>query len=92
MNKNIKIFTGFNPFRFLGLTGLLALSISVVIDTVMGIHNPYTLVPFVHIVTYFVNAFSMILCILIIIFPSQKKYTLIVVLVESLYTVLIGYE
>lgn len=92
MKKNIKIYNEFNPFRFLGLTGLLALSISVVIDTVMGINNPYTLVPAVHIVTYFVNAFSMILCILIIIFPSQKKYTLIVVLVESLYTVLIGYE
>jgi len=45
MKKNIKIYNEFNPFRFLGLTGLLALSISVVIDTVMGINNPIPLFP-----------------------------------------------
>lgn len=92
MNKHKTTLREFNPFRFLGFTGFLALSISVIIDAVVGISNPYTIVPHVAVVTYIVNAFSIIMCILIMLFPAYKKHTLTVVLVESLYTVLIGYE
>ncbi len=81
-----------NPFRLLGLSGFLALGMSVVIDYLYGIDNPNTLVPYVQLTTYCVNAFSMVVCILIMIFPSKKEFTLTVVIVECFYTVLIGYE
>ncbi|HPX26008.1 MAG TPA: hypothetical protein PLG87_04315 [Treponemataceae bacterium] len=92
MNKNIKISNEFNPFRLSALMAFFALGISVIIDTIRGIHNPYTIVPYVHIVTYVVNFSLMLMCILIIIFPRRKKLIIIPIFAESIFTVLIGYE
>ncbi len=93
MKTNKKtLISKFDPFRFFGFTGFIALTTSVIIDTIYGIHNPYTIVPFVHIVTYIVNGFSILMTILIMINPSNKKIILAVVSVECVYTVLIGYE
>ncbi|HQC27348.1 MAG TPA: helix-turn-helix transcriptional regulator [Treponemataceae bacterium] len=89
--KKFSIFT-FDPFRLLGFSGFVALGISVLIDVFFGIHNPQTLIPFVEITTFAINFVSMSLCLMIIIWPKQKKYTLLVLLIESIYTMAIGYE
>lgn len=92
MNILKKLSTSFNPFRFTAIMAFIALGISVIIDTVYGIDNPYTLVPHIRIVTYIVNIILMIMCILVIIFPQNKKVIVIPIFLESIFTVMIGYE
>lgn len=80
------------PTRLLGMTGFVALAAGTALNLVFGANFPGSLVPNTNVATPVVNGFCALMCLVFIFLPQKTGLLLFILVVQSVYDVLTGYE
>lgn len=86
--KNLEV----NPTILFGIGGFIASSVGTILNLIYGAEFPNSIIPHTNIITPIINGSCALLC-LIFIFSSKKTlFSLITLGIQSIYTVLTGFE